>query len=319
MSNSQSSTGEGLKIYPADSMPEAGRKILLRYFEEMLKQEPVAFAGEDIEGVYKMRVAIRRIRSLYYVMGPLLPPNYQTGFPRRFKKTAAVLGVVRDLDVFQAHIGAYIAESLGGDGSGLAGLLAHLQGQHSQARAELQAYLESKTYLEFKQAFTFMLKEPASISHLPQPSAYPLTPKSVRVEHLLPPLIYERYQEVRRHEIGFPTRDVPSLHRLRIDAKRMRYTLDAFSDVLGVASNRVITAIKDLQEHLGDMNDAHVAIERLEGLRQELPGEQSKAILAYEKVWKTQLDQSLKGFPRVWRAFNRYQVRQGLAMTVARL
>jgi CHAD domain-containing protein len=252
-------------------------------------------------------------------MGPILPPSYQVGFPRRFKKTAAVLGVVRDLDVFLTHIEAYIAEALGGERAQLAGLLAHLAGEHQVARAELQAYLQSKTYQEFKQAFTILLSEPASIAHLPQPSAYPLTPKAVRVEHLLPPLIYERYQEVRRHEIGFPTRDVPSLHRLRIDAKRMRYTLDAFGDVLGVSSNRVIMAIKDLQEHLGDMNDAQVAIERLEGLRQQVPPSESAAILAYEKVWKAQLDRSLKAFPRAWRAFNRYQVRQGLAMTVARL
>ncbi len=52
-------------------------------------------------------------------------------------------------------------------------------------------------------------------------------------------------------------------HALRIDLKRFRYTLEFFRDVLGPPAADAIEALKVLQDVLGDLQDARVAVDHL--------------------------------------------------------
>lgn len=62
--------------------------------------------------------------------------------------------------------------------------------------------------------------------------------------------------------IGDPLATV-ELHNLRISAKRLRYTLELFSEVFGDDGKRQIERVKALQEHLGDLHDLDVRIEMI--------------------------------------------------------
>ncbi len=53
------------------------------------------------------------------------------------------------------------------------------------------------------------------------------------------------------------------MHALRIEFKKLRYTVEYFSEVLGKRSVEVINDLKLLQDHLGDLNDAQVATQIL--------------------------------------------------------
>ncbi len=50
------------------------------------------------------------------------------------------------------------------------------------------------------------------------------------------------------------------LHNLRISAKRLRYTLELFADVLGESASLQIERVKAIQEALGNLHDIDVRI-----------------------------------------------------------
>jgi len=56
---------------------------------------------------------------------------------------------------------------------------------------------------------------------------------------------------------------VEELHNLRIAAKRLRYTLELFRFAFPNELAALIDEIKEIQEHIGNMHDADVMIERM--------------------------------------------------------
>lgn len=76
--------------------------------------------------------------------------------------------------------------------------------------------------------------------------------------------------------VQFPEK-VNDLHRMRIAAKRMRYTLEIFEPALGKAVTAAIQAMKEVQELLGAIHDLDVLVPVLvDELRRVLrPGEQA--------------------------------------------
>jgi CHAD domain-containing protein len=73
--------------------------------------------------------------------------------------------------------------------------------------------------------------------------------------------IWAAYERVRAYETVVGWADVPTLHALRIEGKRLRYSLESFREVLGPEAGSLIERVVALQDHLGELNDAHVAAE----------------------------------------------------------
>jgi len=71
--------------------------------------------------------------------------------------------------------------------------------------------------------------------------------------------IWAAYEHVRAYEAVLRWADVPTLHQLRIAAKRLRYTLEFVREPLGEDASPLIARVVALQDHLGFMNDAEVA------------------------------------------------------------
>lgn len=66
------------------------------------------------------------------------------------------------------------------------------------------------------------------------------------------------------------------LHELRIAAKRLRYTLELFSDWFGDPGKTEIERVKAIQEELGNLHDCDVRIAMIEDELVELAGEQMR-------------------------------------------
>ena len=60
-----------------------------------------------------------------------------------------------------------------------------------------------------------------------------------------------------------PTSPDAAWHELRIDGKRLRYALEFFAPVLGRSAERVIAALRRVQDVLGEVHDAAIAAERI--------------------------------------------------------
>jgi hypothetical protein len=62
--------------------------------------------------------------------------------------------------------------------------------------------------------------------------------------------------------VGDPTK-IEEIHNLRIAAKRLRYTLEMFRFAFPKDLGDLISEVKEVQEHIGNMRDADVMIERV--------------------------------------------------------
>ena len=56
---------------------------------------------------------------------------------------------------------------------------------------------------------------------------------------------------------------MPALHALRIDGKRFRYTLEFLREILPASVDPIVAEVTRLQDHIGELNDAHVLEDEL--------------------------------------------------------
>ena len=311
-------------VLPTDPMSEAGRKVMYFHLERMLLNEPGSRLGTDIEAVHDMRVATRRLRSALRIFKAYYKPKAIAPILDGLRATAGALGTVRDLDVFIDRLERYQA-GLGGEGNGLAPLIEVCEADREAARATLIAHLDSPAFACFVNdfvRFTTTSGQGALKNDATTPAAY-------QVRHVVPRLIYTRYEAVRTYELVLDRAAIATLHALRIEGKRLRYTLEFFEEVLGPEIKQVIQFTKKFQDHLGDLNDAEVAGDLLRDfiarheqtqaaarITERRSIEQVVQYMAYQYAEKHRL---MTTFPQTWQAFNALEIREALALAVAAL
>ncbi len=296
-------------VLPTDSMAEAGRKILLAELARMLQHEAGSRTGADIEDVHNMRVAIRRMRSAMRLLKPYLKQKAVREYNTHLRALGQVLGEVRDLDVMIEQLQQYQAGLDGELRISLQTVLDELARRRDTVRAELNEYLDTKTYRRFVKSFRDWLMQPA-----PEP-AFEGTVVPYRVQHALPMLVYDRLAAVRAYDTVVETADTPTLHALRIEFKRLRYLLSLFQEVLGPQAADVIGEIKTIQDYLGHLNDGAVARERLDGLLDE----DNPALAEYLAFLEAQALSLRADFLVAWARFNSRKVQQKLSSAVLAL
>lgn len=272
---------ESIGIHRDDLLSEAGRKVMRFHFARMLAHEEGTRLGEDIEALHDMRVATRRLRAAFEVFQDGFEPGALKPYLKGLRATGRALGKVRDLDVFMEKAQHYLETIHADRHVGLDMLLAKWQEQRDAARTEMLAWLDSKDYLDFKRKFNLFLNTPGAGAR----SALLSTPVPTKVRELAPVLIYTRLAAVRAYAPYLDDAPVELLHALRIEFKKFRYTVEYFQEALGKRAKDVIDLLKQMQDHLGDLNDAQVAsqilnqfIEEWEARQAELPVEERQTI-----------------------------------------
>ncbi len=316
-----------------DTMAEAARKTFLFHFERMLYHEAGTRQGEDIEALHDMRVATRRMRNAARLFDGYLGSEMKP-FIKGIRRTNRALGAVRDLDVFWKKTEDYLdSEKEEDEPPDLSQLQEAWSEAHQAAREELLRYLDSKKYRKFKRRFGQYLQSP-------WPETQPrFTQKGEavphRLRHIAPILIYERLANLRAYEGILPGAEVnlERYHRLRIAAKYFRYTLEYFEEVLGPDAKTLISHIKKLQDHLGDLQDAVVASNILrdfllwgtweetddQGAPPAWPSQVIVApdVVAYLGTRQKEIQYYLETFSETWSWFQSQAFRQLVADTVA--
>jgi CHAD domain-containing protein len=177
--------------------------------------------------------------------------------------------------------------------------------------------LDSRRYARFVDDF-------AAFVSTPQRDALDMTgsarPEPYLVRHVAPRLIYDRYTTVRAYETAVPGAPLTTYHRLRIEAKRLRYALEAFEEALGPDVRHVIDSAKRLQDHLGNLQDTRVAIAAIQRFIQAAdPQLSTVGIIQYLAAREEEKHRLLSDIPQVWEAFTTPGVRSALALAVSSL
>jgi CHAD domain-containing protein len=312
-------------VLPDDPMSEVGRKIMRFHFRRMLHHEPGTRSGEDIEALHDMRVAIRRMRSAHLIFGGYYRKKTSAYLRRELRRAGRALGAVRDLDVFMENVQAYLSSLPAGRRSGLDGIMGGWHAEREEARAAMLDYLNSSRFRAFIQSFSEFVGTPGLAAR----ALNQLEPVCVR--HVAPGRIYESFDRLRAFETILHEADIPTLHQARIEAKRLRYNLEFFREVLGPEAGEVIKAIVRLQDHLGALHDADVAQqtlarylqqihkaargghERASDLEEPVPGE----VAAYLEDRQQEMLKLQTTLPAVWEEVVSPELRRKLALAVS--
>jgi CHAD domain-containing protein len=108
------------------------------------------------------------------------------------------------------------------------------------------------------------------------------------------------------------------LHALRIECKRLRYTLEFFCEVLGPEVEQVIEQVVQLQDHLGNLHDADVANAMLSDfLFGARGGIIAPGVVSYLAAKQRELQTLMAAFPQVWEQFRQPDIRRWLADAIA--
>jgi CHAD domain-containing protein len=136
-----------------DTMAVAGRKILQVQFARMLKREPGTRSGRDIEDLHRMRVATRRMRTAFEILGKYYRKKKIKPIVKGLRKTGRALGRVRDYDVLIQKTSSFFLSGLPENSLEHEPLIKIWLEERNIARIKMLVYLDSSKYKIFKKRF----------------------------------------------------------------------------------------------------------------------------------------------------------------------
>lgn len=300
-----------------DSLGTAGRKVLRMHLARMLHFEAGTRSGQDPEDLHKMRVATRRMRAAWRVFDGAYRPKVQRRYVKELRSIARVLGDVRDIDVLLEDLERYLVDLPAPGREAVEPLRAAWRRQREVARKQMLQKLDSKSYREFVDDYLDFTESPGA-AEIMTPLGRPSLVRDTAGSRIL-----AGYEHMRAYDTIITWADVPTLHALRIEAKRLRYTMEYFSEVLPVTSRKLIAQVTEMQDHLGHMNDADVAAtatrEWLNLHAPHLPSTSREAVGLYLDSREATVEQLRRSFRPVWKRMTGVTFRKNLGLAITQI
>ncbi len=235
------------------------------YYHQLARWRAAVLADDDPEALHKMRVAARRLRVALNTFADCYPEKPARRLARQVKRLQRALGSVRDTDVLLDQLRADGTHAPTDQQSGIHWLINQMQEQRTGHFRVVQRRLRKRQMSRLRATLQATLRPTTPSSH-PAPvqasagAAHPSLQPEESLGARLQPLLFRHLEELRRW--GDVARDpdhAQEQHQLRIAAKRLRYTLELFSDLLPAQAGELINALSELQDILGALHD-HIVL-----------------------------------------------------------
>jgi CHAD domain-containing protein len=241
---------------PAGIRADVGARQIHRALVGILADnEPGVRANLDTEFLHDFRVAVRRTRALLGQIRHVFPPALVEHFSSEFSWIGCLTGPPRDMDVLVLALRERPADF---SASEIEALLALLGETQQQEHDRLVQALDSDRYRRLLAEWNEFLERPIASDAEARNAARPL----------VEPVSRRAWRLSRRIAASARSLDDDSVaervHRVRIDAKKLRYLVDVMPGFFDAGDlGCILGALKKLQRVLGDFNDAHVHETRL--------------------------------------------------------
>jgi len=253
---------------------EGARRLALGFLDQAAIAKERLPDPEDTEALHDFRVGLRRLRSTLRTYRDLLGKSVGKKLAKRLKSLADATGDGRDAEVALAWIDA-VAQSE--DPPALSARPGHRWLRSRLAAVRDRAYAEIAQRIEEDfEPLAERLRERLSVYRA-----------EVRLDATLAP---RRFGEVAAAELGDlagriekelaaidSAADEEEAHRARITAKRIRYLLEPFA-AESSAARAAVKRLKQLQELLGELHDAHVLERTLAEAASEAGAERARRL-----------------------------------------
>jgi len=219
--------------------------------------------NEDIEPVHRARVASRRMRAAMRMFEDCFSSKPFDKWRKRVRNLTKGLGAARDLDVQIEFVETFLEGLDRKDRKHRPGINRLLLRLRQHRDAVQPRVLKTVDALEEDYALAEMHGELAKI-------LFTLRGRDVKVQS---PFVFQQaaaHIGARKHDLLAneetlaDAEDVKGHHRLRIAAKRLRYTMEMCDPVYGGQLGSPIKAVKRLQSLLGDIHDCDVWAENIQ-------------------------------------------------------
>jgi CHAD domain-containing protein len=318
---------------------EAGRLTLAAQLAIMEMHQAALLRDADTAAIYETRKAIRRTFTAFKLFQPFFTPAVLAGYHRGWKKIMRRLGLSRDITVFLAKLALFRLDvaAPADVAQGLAAVEGYWQARKAAADAALFSYLQDPRRQDFLAAYKDFSQTPGAGVLAPTDPGRPITPAQVIPGHyplstthfpdpagpmtaaqMIPALIEQRIAAVYAYEGHLDGVTIEQLHQVRIQCKELRYSLEFFAPLLGPEIIGVVAVVKALQEHLGALNDANVALRLLAQTPVSTPAGET-AVALYRAAKETEIGCLMDDFGPRWQEFIAPAWRQNLAAALASL
>ncbi|HMG26365.1 MAG TPA: CYTH and CHAD domain-containing protein [Acidimicrobiia bacterium] len=290
------------RLGPSPPAADVIRNALAASVARLVAHDPGVRLGDDPEDVHQARVATRRLRSDLRTFRDLLDADWAQSLRRDLKGIAHELGAVRDTEVLLDRLRAHAERLPPADQAPAKKIVQRLLQRWDEARAELRDALESARYAELLDRLVEAAQEPALLPDADAPAT-----------DLLPPLVREPWGRLRATVDELPE-DPPDaqLHEVRIEAKRCRYAAEAVAPAIGKRARAFAKAIADLQDVLGEHQDAVVAEAWLREVASAAIGREVFVAGQLASLERLEIDRTRKAWGEVWQAASKKKLRQWL-------
>lgn len=223
--------------------------------DRLFAAEPEVRADSP-DSVHQMRVATRRLRSVLRSYQQILEPDPATRLRTELAWLAGILGVARDAEVragrFAELLDRYSDVDAGGSALDCARrrLVAAERAGYATAHADILAALNTARYRIMREELSRWRTEPPLRENGSDSEA------AFFFESVLTRDRKRVRRRVRAEPTVAPNERIELLHDIRKSAKRLRYSCEAATPVLGDRAAALGTRAKTLQTVLGDHRDA---------------------------------------------------------------
>jgi CHAD domain-containing protein len=138
------------------------------------------------------------------------------------------------------------------------------------------------------------------------------------IRHVAGSALWSRYEAILRFEAEVDgAKEASQLHPLRIACKQLRYALELFSDDDDPCAQSLLATLKEVQTHLGDLQDSVFAIALLDSMGKDHPDD--ALLVGFRGAQETQQTSLLKHFTPLWERISGAPYRHDLATLIVAL
>jgi inorganic triphosphatase YgiF len=214
----------------------------LRHFR---LNETILLTHDDAVALHQARVALRRLRSALTLFKPMLADERYDALRGEIKAMAVTLGAARNIDVLMTNLAPQRVSRV-------------VRTARREAYARVRAALDSPRWRAAMLDIADWLSNGSWLTQPKHPSRRhePISGRAVRI-------LDRRFRRLKRRGRGLAHLDDATRHRIRIDAKKLRYAAEFFAalfpDKAAKRRKRFAAIIEAMLDSLGALNDLATA------------------------------------------------------------
>lgn len=260
------------KLTSEMTVAQAFRTICHTCLYDFMLNEPALDEDTDIEGVHRARIAIRRLRAAFSLFRTVVADGEHDHLRQELSWLSDLLGAARDLDVLQRQTFEPPIEA-GQAPLGANALLAEVVERRKRAHETLHEALHCDRMRRLLFDLAHWLERGAWLMSTTSGAEDPVL-KSARK------LLDTQFKRLRRRARHLAEAGTEDRHRIRINAKKLRYMSEFFDSLVKSAKRRrryktFVRSLEAIQASLGEVHDAEARSAFLESLVSNIAGVES--------------------------------------------